>query len=288
MGLLLLQTPGSARPGTRRQPSAVRRWGWSWALAVGIGSAMAQPVAAPAAGALEAELRTLAGQRILFGHQSVGDNLLAGVRALDPAGLLMPGGQAALWPSGATGISHFYAGENTDPLKKIAAFEAALRPGQPPVDVAALKLCYVDIHAQTDIDAVFTAYQQAVEQLRAQRPNLRLVHITVPLTTVQTGWKATVKKWLGRPPYGWLENQRREAYNDRLRRTYGASGRVFDLARVEATRPDGQLHTPIWNGQPVAALYPAYTNDGEHLNPLGQQHAARAWLQTLATVVKAP
>lgn len=285
-------TPLNATPaagGTRLEAPRRAHNGWSWVLAAGLlGTGTVTAQTGTGSDRLAADLQTLATQRIVFGHQSVGDNLLAGVRVLDTSGLLMRSGQAAPWPSSAPGISHFYAGENTDPLKKIAAFEAALRPGQPAADVAALKLCYVDIHAQTDIDAVFAAYQQAVERLRVQRPNLRLVHITVPLTTVQTGWKATVKSWLGRAPYGWMENQRREAYNDRLRRTYGASGRVFDLARVEATRPDGQLHTLSWQGQAVPALYPAYTHDGEHLNPLGQQHAARAWLQTLATVVKAP
>jgi lysophospholipase L1-like esterase len=55
---------------------------------------------------------------------------------------------------------------------------------------------------------------------------------------------------------------------------------LFDLARIEATRPDGGTET--LNG--VRALVSSYSSDGGHLNAAGADVVARALVTYLATL----
>lgn len=249
-------------------------------LAGGAGAAMAQTEPAT----LKLALNQLAGQRVFFGHQSVGDNLLAGIQELaKEAQVTLP---VVRVDSAAdmkqAGLAHAYVAENTQPLKKLQSFERALATKAPGLQLAALKFCYVDVHAGTDVKQLFARYQASMATVQTQQPGLRLVHFTVPLTTVQTGWKASLKRLLGKAPHGILDNLKREEYNQLVRQSYGQTGLLFDLARVEQTRPDGSAHTVEWQGRQVPALYPGYSNDGEHLNTLGQRHAARTLVEVLA------
>lgn len=238
----------------------------------------------------QADLQFLTSQAVYFGHQSVGDNLLAGVaqiaaQANVPIRIVeLPTADGVSTPV----FGHTHVAENTFPLKKLASFEQALSRPAPQVKVAALKFCYVDVNMGTDVAQLFQAYQRTVSTIQAQQPGLQLLHMTVPLTTVQTNWKASLKRLMGKAPYGVLENIRREEYNQLLRQAYGSSGRLFDLARVEATLPDGQLNTVEWNGKQVPALVPSYSDDGEHLNAAGQAHAAKAFVSALANAARKP
>ncbi len=103
------------------------------------------------------------------------------------------------------------------------------------VDVALLKLCYVDVVAGTDVDAVFAAYSALMDELERKHPSVRFLYTTVPLST-DRGWKSIVKSWIGRDDQmGPADNIARERYNELVRARYGASGRLFDIAAVEAT-----------------------------------------------------
>ncbi len=253
-------------------------------LAVGLAGAASAATAQAEPAPLKLALNQLAGQRVFFGHQSVGDNLLAGIQQLSQdAQVTLP---VVKVTSAAdmkqAGIAHALVDENTLPLKKLQSFERALATKAPGLQVAALKFCYVDVHAGTDVKQLFARYQASMATVQAQQPGLRLVHFTVPLTTVQTGWKASLKRLLGKAPHGILDNLKREEYNQLVRQSYGQTGFLYDLARVEQTRPDGSAHTVEWQGQQVPALFPDYSSDGEHLNTQGQLHAARALVTVLA------
>src|SRR6266850_2357550 len=94
-----------------------------------------------AEGALRSEL-----ERIYFGHQSVGANLLDGLRELAgregvPLRIVEAPTASAVGP--AT-FGHSFVAENRDPLKKLESFRAALDSGA--VDIALLEFCYVDIN----------------------------------------------------------------------------------------------------------------------------------------------
>ena len=148
--------------------------------------------------------------------------------------------------------------------------------------MALLKFCYVDINANTDAAALFDHYRRAVNELRARNPRTVFVHATLALTTVQAGPKAWVKRLLGRPAYGTVENVRRDEYNRLLRATYAGREPIFDLARIESTAPDGTLVTVTWDGVTAPALSPEYSADGGHLNARGRLLAAREFITVLA------
>ena len=218
---------------------------------------------------LHANLQRVAHERIYFGHQSVGANILQGVKEL----------------SSTEGVPVFikdeFVPENGDPLRKLAAFKASVGSGSR-YDVALVKFCYVDINADTDAAALFDQYRRTLSELRASNPRTVFVHATLPLTTVQAGPKAWVKRMLGRSPYGTVENVKREEYNRLLRATYAGREPIFDLARIESTAPDGTLVTVTWDGITAPAMSPAYTGDGGHLNALGRTRAAREFIAVLA------
>lgn len=233
--------------------------------------------------ALDRDLARLSGKRILFGHQSVGANILAGVEALAtsarPALRVVEVTRPADLEPGTLG--HVLVAENGRPALKLESFERALEAAGEPPDIALLKFCYVDFGAQTDTGALFARYQETLRRLHERYPRTTFVHVTVPLTVVQRGPRAWAKSVLGRP-VGLAENARREEYNARLRGAYQGREPIFDLARLESTRPDGGLEVTEWKGQEVPSLVPAYSQDGGHLNALGRTLAARQLIATLA------
>src|SRR2546426_2963046 len=204
--------------------------------------------------------------RIYFGHQSVGANILQGVKELGVA----------------LSIRDEFLAENGDPLRKLENFMAAVGEGSR-FDIALVKFCYVDVDADTDARALFERYRSTIAELRAKNPRTVFVHATLPLTTVQTGPKALVKRVLGRAPYGTVENVRGEEYTRLLRATYTGREPIFDLARLESIAPDGTPVSVTWNGVTAPAMSPAYTDDGGHLNARGRAVAAQEFVTVLAT-----
>ena len=235
------------------------------------------------AGTLRDDLVQVARERVYFGHQSVGANLLEGLRELSTAeGVPL---QIIETPRAAglqgPGVGHLFVPENGDPLRKLASFKQALGEGSR-ADVALVKFCYVDINAGTDMRALFDAYRKTIDELRAKNPRTTFVHVTLPLTTEQTGPKAWAKRLLGRAPSGTVENVKREQYNTLLRRAYSGREPIFDLARVESIAPDGTAASVQWDGASAPALAAAYTDDGGHLNRVGRLRAAEEFVRVLA------
>jgi hypothetical protein len=235
---------------------------------------------------LRADLERIAQRRIFFGHQSVGVNLLDGIKNL--ASMEGVAVRVAEVPTaggvGPATLGHALVAENGNPLKKLQSFEQAL--GQQPtgLDVALVKFCYLDFTAETDAKALFARYRATVDGLRARNPGTTFVHVTAPLTQVEGGPKAFLKRLLGRPLWGTIENVRREEYNALLRQAYREREPIFDLARVESTAPDGTVVTVEWRGRIAPAMAPAFTDDGGHLNAAGRLRAARELVSVIAAV----
>lgn len=236
---------------------------------------------------LAEELRAVGQQRIFFGHQSVGFDILDGLRDLAreagvPLRILETApGDAAAGPA----FLHARLGENTRPQTKLAAFEAAMEaPWADRPTVALVKFCYVDIDADTDVEALFARYASTYERLVARHPGVSWVHVTVPLTVTQAGIKGYLKSLLGRAVPGERENMNRHAFNELLRARYGGKVPLFDLAAAEATREDGTASGFERDGRTYPSLDAAYTDDGEHLNERGRRHVARALVATLAAL----
>ncbi len=235
---------------------------------------------------LRADLDALSRRTVFFGHQSVGGNVLDGVRDLAAAeGVtvrIVEARTTSEVPAGS--IGHAYVGENGKPASKLAGFEQAFAsPGRAVPDVALVKFCYVDFDGKTDVSALFQQYQAALRGLQSSHPGTTFVHVTVPLTAGQGGMKTLAKRLLGRDTPV-TQNARREQFNALLRKAYGGKEPVFDIALLESTAPDGKRNTLELDGAAVPMLVGAYTDDGGHLNEAGRRRVAREFVAFLAAL----
>lgn len=232
--------------------------------------------------------QALSKRTIYFGHQSVGENIVEGIRELAAGNpqirINVVSGPRA--DNAAPALHEFFVGENTNPQSKNDAFLATVSGPLPAAPVLAFKYCYVDIDENTDAQALFQRYRQTVDAVRAKHPDATIVHITMPLTA-----DAPLRNWVntlrGRPNRRtW--NGVRSRYNELLRSAYGGREPVFDLARLEATKSDGTEEYALVNGQKVYALADEWTSDGGHLNAAGRKLAAAHFLATLAALPERP
>lgn len=253
-------------------------------MALLTGAALAGHAAAAPDPALRAQLETLSGKRVFFAHQSVGGNIVEGLQAIarDNGVALQIRDVAGDKTVPEHTFGHVFVGENGKPLVKIQEYGTRIAQQSTPPDLAALKLCFLDFRADTDPKAVFARYQSEVNTLRSKYPGLKLVHVTTPLTTIESGPKAWLKRIVGKKPWGVVENEKREQYNDLLRAAYAGREPLFDLARLESTAPDGSRTMTAADGRQTPALTAAYSSDGSHLNAQGEQLAARAFVGVLA------
>jgi len=237
---------------------------------------------------LKADLEQIASLRVLFGHQSVGANVIDGIKQLAQAEgvpLRIAEVQTTAQVGPAT-FGHVYVAENGKPSKKLASFESAIDHMSSDPDVAFLKFCFVDFSADTDVAALFAQYQATIGRLKIRHPKTTFVHVTVPLTIVQNNFKVMVKRMFGRAPPGVMENWRRDEYNRLLRQAYAGHEPIFDIAHIESRRPNGEDESTNWDGRSIPALAPEYSSDGGHLNAAGQQRAARELVHIVASITR--
>ena len=233
---------------------------------------------------LRQNLEIVAKARVLFGHQSVGRNILAGLAALAadahiPIRIEDVSGAA---PGSGAGLFHANIGKNGDAQSKFDAFGRLLGPNAV-FDAAMMKLCYTDVGRNVPMSTL-DRYVELVRSLRERYPVLRIVHITVPLRTGDRGFKAAAKRLLGRSSGADLDNASRNTFNDALKKRFGEEP-IFDLAALESTGASGQRSSFAFQGRTVYTLAPEHTNDGGHLNPPGQRLAASALIRVLAAAL---
>lgn len=229
-------------------------------------------------------LLALSTSRQLFAHQSVGNNILygpssgggggldtivhdnaaAGVSVIsEPSGI----GQLPRGGWGETGI-----GTNGDASGKIDDFDHLVRTrfsGQ--LDYAAFKFCFADFGESTDVGPVWTRYQAVMDRLELDYPG-RIIHWTVPLMPDVTDIAG---------------NTTREALSNLIRGKYASTGRLFDLADLEAHDDAGNLVT--LGG--VRAQWTGWSADGghdAHLNHAGAHRIALAYIQFMCGVRGGP
>lgn len=232
-----------------------------------------------------AEIAAVANQRIVFAHQSVGNDILNGVQTLtQQQGQALPIVEASQAPEQWQGIAHFKVGENGKPEGKIEQFAATIGADAfAQADVAMLKLCYIDFNGgAVDPEKIATNYADTIERLQAQYPQTRFIAMTAPLTTIQTGPKAWVKKVLGKAPAGYEDNLRRQVFNQRIRERFSGDA-LFDVARLEAS---SGAETFEYQSRQIEALNPSYTYDGGHLGEQGKAVIATEFVRFLASQPK--
>ncbi|HET7923259.1 MAG TPA: hypothetical protein VFL30_00080, partial [Rhodanobacteraceae bacterium] len=183
--------------------------------------------------------------------------------------------------STSPGIMHFMVGKNGHPDSKIDDFRKTITSKAfGDVDVALMKFCFVDFDVDTDPKKLAADYENLIDTLQREQPATRFLAATVPLETLQTGFKAWLKRAIGREPGGYESNARRYAFNEEIRKHY-APAQLFDLARAESSA-GGTAHTFAVDGLDGEALDPAFSADGAHLNKNGEVAVASVLIRALA------
>ena len=265
--------------------TAVRRWRLMSVVALvllGCGETNHEDKAMTSAAQISAaEWQALAKKRVVFGHQSVGQNILDGVKALaTQANVNLPIIKSRT-PVTSSGIVHFFVGQNEDPSSKLKDFASTLESGVAQgADIALVKFCYLDFNGNSDAKQIADQYNATLDHLSQQFPNTTFIAVTAPLTVAQTGPKAWIKRLLGRMPSGYADNARRQEFNNLLRARYDQQGRLFDLAKIEAKGAGAYEY----QGRPIEVLNPALTYDDGHLNAQGEQVVASHLIKFLAAL----
>lgn len=223
------------------------------------------------------EWNKLGGQRLFFGHQSVGNNILDGIKILNIENNLtmlniVETKDASDFHSPV--FAHYRIGKNYDPTSKIDDFVSTLESGLGSIlDIAFMKLCYVDFNKQTDIYELFSYYQSEINRIETKFPDLKIIHCTVPLTIRPQGLKGVAFMILKKDG-----NVYRNRYNELLRKNYNRSD-IFDIAAIESK---------LFNGEPnlyhngIPAMLDVYASDNAgHLNVNGQKLLAYHLLKML-------
>ena len=235
----------------------------------------------------------LAQKKIYFGHQSVGYNIIEGMKDLmseNPQIRLNIIETSSPSEFNAPLFAHSRVGKNRDPKSKIDAFVNFFENGiGNKADNAFLKLCFVDVTTGTEVQKVFNHYKNYFSNLKIAYPETILIHVTVPLTSKQTGLKGWIrsaknfiKKIIGRPFSDYHENIERNQFNELLRKEYDGKETIFDLALIESTFPNGKRSSFTKDGKTYYSMVPEYTHDGGHLNETGRKKVAEQLLILLA------
>ena len=148
----------------------------------------------------------LSNNRIFFGHQSVGNNIVQGLIDIEKnyPYISLNVIETDHLPENMEGFfAHAYMGDNENPESKINAFKKAIDNGLGNnIDYAFLKFCFVDIDKHTDIEALFSKYDKMVEYINKNYPKTKLIHFTVPLirkekTSTFGKIKRSIKEFFG-------------------------------------------------------------------------------------------
>lgn len=234
-----------------------------------------------------AKWEKLSSMKIYFGHQSVGYNILDGIKAIikeNPQIALNIVESIDFESHNSGALFHSKVGQNTDPKSKMDDFEKILTSKKSDqIDVAFLKLCYVDITANSKPQEIFANYEDMIKRIRLKNTKTKIIHLTTPLTRTQIGIKASLKKILGKPLHGYAENIKRHEYDRLLRSSFAET--VFDLSKFESTLPDGSRVSFKQNGRDYYSLAPEYTSDGGHLNEEGREIIAKKLLLFLVNQI---
>lgn len=237
-------------------------------------------------------IEVLQGKTIFFGHQSVGSNILDGIRDLSD----LTGKKFNIVSLDSesdfneANIIETQIGRNFHPNEKIEDFSKIIRSGiVKDVDIAFMKLCYVDSENVETIENLVKQYITVMEELEEEFPETIFVYITMPLTGVPKNFiiwvKNIVKKIVDWPVYGKEDNIKRNYFNDLLKQSKLNKGKLFDLAKFESINPKGYESSFYQDGKKYNTMSPVYTNDGGHLNIIGRKVIAEKLIIYLSEIV---
>lgn len=261
---------------------------------VGIGLLGCQPSEPAMSGIrldqVRVDLEALSNARVFFGHQSVGRDLLEAIRALSrESGVALNITEVkADTRIDGKGLYHANVGQNGDPASKLADFLKDVTSSRESLDLALLKFCYVDLDddsKELSPKGIFEQYQRDIGRLRLSQPEIVVLHATMPLMSDPLGWKTKVKRWLGRSTWRDDAHKRRAAYNEQIRAIYPREA-IFDIARLESTRSDGEQSSFNADGATIETMASEYTHDGGHLNEPANRRIAVEFVHSMAEALR--
>lgn len=228
--------------------------------------------------------------RIFFVHMSVGYNLIDGIKKLaKDAGVELKFAKPDVAKAIDGGVFiETEGGENHHPRSKVDALASSIREMKElRPEIALVKLCYVDFDPQTNVDALFSHYQETLAALKREHPEILFAHVTSPLVLQPpSSIKDSIRRLLGMEVWWDAANLKRQIFNDKMSSTFKDEP-VFDLARVESTDQQGKRLSYKVGDKTIYALDPSYTSDNGHLNELGQTVAAKEMIRFLGETLKA-
>ena len=91
---------------------------------------------------------------------------------------------------------------------------------------------------------------------------------------------------MGKPRRGASANATRARFNELLVETYSGVDPIFDIARIESSRPDGTRFHEMRGDTKVYATLPEYTDDGGHLNERGRSLLIRTYQERIVELLR--
>ena len=232
--------------------------------------------------------------KIFFGHQSVGNDIINGIQDVKSKNKkikirIFNIHEVANMHDGFL-LDEPNLGNNENPRSKILAFKKIIEEeiGNK-IDIAFMKFCFVDFMKGTDIVPIFNEYKKNIEKLEKLYPNIKFIHFTVPLLErkEEKGIKFWLKKHFRSKNSWWSDEHNiiRNKMNNMIRKEYENTKRLFDLAKIESTLPNGSRCKFEKEGKTYYSLYPNYSFDGGHLNELGRETVATELLMFLISLI---
>lgn len=226
-------------------------------------------------------------KKIYFGHQSVGNNLIDGIKYH-----LQENPESNISISELidtlninSGLNHSNIGKNRDPISKINSFNKLIENDlNNQIEIAGFKFCYVDFNDETNIQEVFSNYREVMDNLSEKYPKINFIHFTVPLKTIENNPKNFIKKILGKD-IGLKNNKARQEFNNLLVEHYDQNS-IFDIAKIESTYPNGKRNFSLVNNEKIYSMVNEYSNDGGHLSDYGKKYIGGEFLMFLDNFIK--
>jgi hypothetical protein len=226
---------------------------------------------------------------IYFGHQSVGQNIISGLNKLNSKfgnNEIIIKNLSNISESQGNYFIHSNIGNNGDPKGKFKEFaEIVDSLTNKNLNIAMMKLCFVDFNKNTDIQDIFNSYVTMMDSLQKKYPNIIFIHFTVPLKS-QLSWISKIKDLIkNRDKVDPLDNLRRNEYNKLIFSKY-SKDYIFDLAGAESTYPDGKREFILLDDKISYTLINNYTTDGGHLNEEGENIIAAELINKIYNIIK--
>jgi hypothetical protein len=236
----------------------------------------------------KSKLEKLSKKRIYYGHRSIGNNIITGIRDLMKENsqikfnIIKPGDRV----NHKEGFfMHSMISQNASPKSIADDYEKLMSEVSGEYfDIVFIR--YTPFYDKSDLKDIFADYKETLRLLKNKYPKTIFVHGTFPLNRSKTSWKTWIKKIFGKKDiWEYEQNIKVNEFNKLLRKEYYAKEPFFDIAKFQSTYPNGKRSTFTKDGKTYFHTVSDYTYDGVHLNERGRKIVAEQLLMLFADVI---